>query len=88
MGLINGATVLTVKLLVALVLVLFAASVQLMNQLCWPSAMPEAGKTVAVLFWVVAFVWFGVPSRYREQLNGGLAPVALNVKLIEVELVK
>ena len=78
----------TVKFLATEILLLFARSVQLMDQLCRPSAISETEKSVAVLFWVVSFVWFRVPFRYKEQLNGGLALVTLNVKLIEVELVR
>ena len=83
MRLINGATVLTVKLLVALVFVLFARSVQLMDQLCWPSVMPGTEKLVAVLFLVVALVRFKMLSRYKEQFIVGLsASVAVKLKLI------
>ena len=82
-----GAVVSTVKLYNAELLLLFAWSLQVMLQLCEPSAMLLNEKFVAVLFRVEALDWFNAPSRYNEQFKVELnASTPVKLKFMDDEL--
>ena len=60
-----------VKFLVALLFVLPARSVQLMDQLSDPTGRPETLNAVLVLLRVLELDWFRTPLMYKEQLAVG-----------------
>jgi hypothetical protein len=82
-----GAVASDVKFLVSELLGAPDWSLQLMDQLCLPSGT-VIRKLLGVLFDTLELVAFRAPSRYIEQFIGGTLLVALNVKLIEAELVR
>jgi hypothetical protein len=83
-----GAMVSTVKALVWLLAVLLEASLQLVYQVCDPSARPVTCQFVRVPFETDALDMFVVPSRTREQAKVGPEFVTVKLRLTVVTLKK